>query len=100
MAGEKLAQLIKNSRPKESELADLVYGHVISTSPLIIRVENRFEIGSNFIELSRMVKELVISITIEGKTGSATVFRNLQSGDKVRMLRVQNSQKFYVLERV
>lgn len=100
MAGEKLAQLIKNSRPKESELSDLVYGQVISTSPLIIRVENRFEISSSFIELSRMVKELIISITIDGKTGNATIFRNLQPGDKVRMLRAQNSQKFYVLERV
>lgn len=100
MAGEKIVQLIKKSKLKESDLSDLVYGQVISTSPLKIRVENRFEIGAPFIELSRMVKELVVSITIDGKTGSATVFRDLRMGDNVRMLRAQKSQKYYVLERV
>lgn len=100
MAGEKIVQLIKKSKLKESDLSDLVYGQVISTNPLKIRVENRFEIGAPFIELSRMVKELVISITIDGKTGSATVFRDLRTGDNVRMLRAQKSQKYYVLERV
>lgn len=95
MAGERLANAIKKAKGKESDYSDLVYGTVTSTSPLKIRVDNRFEITSQFIILSRMVKNL--TITIDEK--KATVFRDLQVGDGVRMLRVQNGQKYYVLER-
>ncbi|MGL9971573.1 DUF2577 family protein [Enterococcus sp. DIV1420a] len=100
MAGERLARAIKQSRPKESEFSDLIYGQVISTDPLNIRLENRFEISAPFIELSQMVKNLTIAVNVEGKIGYATVFRDLEVGDKVRMLRAQKSQKYYVIERV
>lgn len=99
MAGEKLARLIKEQGKRDSELSDLVYGTVSSTSPLKIKIDPRFEIGSANIILSQMVKDLTVSITIDGKTGSATVFRALRSGDKVRMLRLQKGQMYYVLER-
>ncbi|MGX7196724.1 DUF2577 domain-containing protein [Enterococcus olivae] len=100
MPVENLARRIKSTARKDSELSDLVYGTVTSTAPLKILVENRFEVWGNFIELSTMVKDLTVSITIDGQTGSARIFRNLQTGDRVRMLRAQKSQKFYVLERV
>lgn len=99
-AGAKLAKAIKDNRNKESDLSDLVYGQVLSTSPLKIRVESRFEITSNFIELSQMVKDKKIKVTIDGKSTTITIFESLKVGDKVRMLRAQKSQKFYVLERV
>ena len=99
MAGEKLASIIKKTKPRPSDLSDLVYGVVTQASPLVIRVENRMDVTSNFLILSRMVKELTVTITIDGKSGSATVFRNLQVGDGVTMLRVQQGKKFYVLER-
>lgn len=103
MSVENLARRIKKSRPKESELSDLVYGTVTNTTPLTILVENSFEgfkVWGDFLELSTMVKDLSVSITIDGKKGSAQIFRKLQTGDKVRMLRAQKSQKFYILERV
>ena len=51
MAGERLANQIKKSRVKDSELSDLVYGQVVNIAPLKIQVENRFEISTPFIEL-------------------------------------------------
>ncbi|WEL49192.1 DUF2577 domain-containing protein [Enterococcus casseliflavus] len=81
----------------------MVYGVVTSTSPLTIRVDNRFSITSRHLILSQMVRPLsvTISVTIDGKTGtgSSQVFRSLQSGDRVRMLRVSKGQKYYVLDR-
>ncbi|WP_249686295.1 DUF2577 domain-containing protein [Enterococcus casseliflavus] len=81
----------------------MVYGVVTSTSPLTIRVDNRFSITSRHLILSQMVRPLSVSIsvTIDGKTGtgSSQVFRSLQSGDRVRMLRVSKGQKYYVLDR-
>ncbi|EAC8001229.1 DUF2577 family protein [Listeria monocytogenes] len=100
MSVNRLAKRLKAIRPKESELSDLVYGLVVSISPLKIKVEKRFEIDSEFIELSQLVRNLSISFTIDGKKGTAQVFRALQVGDKVRMIQAQKSQKFYVLERV
>jgi len=99
MAGEKLARMIKAQGRNDNELSDLVFGVVTSTSPLKIKIDSRFEIGSTHIILSQMVKDLTVSITIDGKTGSATVFRALRTGDKVRMLRLQKGQMYYVLER-
>lgn len=99
MVGEKLARHIKGHQPKENELSDLVFGRVTSTSPLKIQIDNRFEVTSKFLVLSRMVKDLTITISIDGKRGSAQVFRNLQVGDRVRMLRISNGKKYYVLER-
>lgn len=100
MAGERLANQIKKSRVKDSELSDLVYGQVVNIAPLKIKVENRFEISTPFIELSQMVKNLTVTFSVDGKQGTANIFRDLVVGDKVRMLRAQKSQKYYVLERV
>ncbi len=99
MAGEKLARVIKDNRPKDSELSDLIYGLVTSINPLAIRIDNRYSVGSQHLILSQMVKNLTVTITIDGKQGTAQVFRPLQIGDHVRMLRVSKGQKFYVLER-
>jgi hypothetical protein len=103
MAGEQLARIIKDSKPKPADLSDMLYGVVTSVSPLTIRVDNRFSITSRHLLLSQMVRPLSVSvsITIDGKTGtgSAQVFRALQMGDRVRMLRVSKGQKYYVLDR-
>lgn len=100
MSVDALAARLKKMSPKTSDLSDMVYGTVTSTSPLKIRVDNMtFDLDGRFLILSRMVQNLTVSITIDGKTGTAQVFRPLQSGDRVRMMRVQRGQKFYVLER-
>lgn len=99
MAGEKLARKIKDQSTNQNELSDLVYGVVTSAAPLRIRVDSRFEIGSEHLILSAMVQRKVISMTIDGKTGSAVVFEALKAGERVRMLRVSKGQKYYVLER-
>jgi hypothetical protein len=103
MAGEQLARMIKDCKPNETDLSDMVYGLVTNTSPLTIRVDNRFSITNRHLILSQMVRPLAvtISVTIDGQTGSgsAQVFRSLQSGDRVRMLRVSKGQKYYVLDR-
>lgn len=74
MAGERLANQIKKSRVKDSELSDLVYGQVVNIAPLKIQVENRFEISTPFIELSQMVKNLTVTFSVDGKQGTANIF--------------------------
>lgn len=100
MSVDALAAYLKQMTPKTNDLADMVYGTVTGTSPLKIRVDNMtFDLDNRFFILSRMVRNLTVTITIDGKSGSAQVFRPLETGDRVSMLRVQHGQKFYVLER-
>lgn len=100
MSVDALAARLKQMSPRESDLADMVYGTVRSTSPLKIRVDNMtFDLDSRFFILSRMVRNLTVTVKIDEKSGSAQVFRPLETGDRVTMLRVQHGKKFYVLER-
>ncbi|CAI3372082.1 DUF2577 domain-containing protein [Enterococcus cecorum] len=99
MAGEKLAKLIKQQRVSAGSLTDLMYGVVTSTAPLKIRVDSRFEVGAAHLILSQMVKRYEVPVYVAGYTGSVVVFRDLAVGDRVKLLRVSNGQKFYVLER-
>lgn len=96
MAGEKLVRFLKDLQTKESELVEIVYGTVISSTPLKIRREDGLEIPSAFITLSEVAKGLSVSVS-----GTRyTIVKAIQTGDKVRMLQAQKSQMFYVLERV
>lgn len=81
MSVEELARRIKDARPRQDELSDLVYGKVVKASPLTVKIENRFEISAPFIIVSK-------------NAGS------LKNGDGVLMMRVQQGQKYFVMERV
>lgn len=96
MAGEKLASYFKSLQTKESEMMEIVYGTVISATPIKIRREDGLEIPSAFITLSEVAKGLSVSVS-----GTRyTIVKAIQTGDKVRMLQAQKSQMFYVMERV
>lgn len=96
MAGEKLASYFKSLQTKESEMMEIVYGTVISATPIKIRREDGLEIPSAFITLSEVAKGLSVSVS-----GTRyTIVKAIQTGDKVRMLQAQKSQMFYVVERV
>lgn len=96
MAGNKIIKIMqKTGKASQDDLTDLVYGQVLSINPLKIKVDNRFEITSNFIILSALAKEKKITI---GDT-EIILWRGLQTNDKVKMLKVNQGQKYYVIER-
>lgn len=120
MAGERIARLLKDAKGNDQDRSDILYGRVTRTNPLQIEVEGRFKIGQEHLVLSRTVQDLTLSFNvptysptytkIEDKnvvnglnTGSQTVnlqvFRKLQVGDKVSMIRGRKGQLFYVLDR-
>lgn len=110
MAGEKLIGIMNSIRSEDkSDTTDLLFGTVSSISPLKIKIDNRYEITQEFIILSALCKQTVISVPAhshsysEGQTGTAltsiTLWRGLQTGDRVRILRFNKGQSFYVLER-
>lgn len=156
MAGEKLMTIIQQTSKsvmKSSESTDLIMGRVTSSAPLRIKIEDKFELASQYFILSPFcytttrtftvttnqpsqvvsttdsvvtIPELEVvidpateptgktleatvtvpgqSITIPAQTlvsepETVTLWRGLQTGDTVRLLRISGGQKYYVLDR-
>lgn len=124
VAGKQMLDMMKARGGNEQDYAEEVYGTVQSTSPLKIWVTSKLILEGDFIELSMLARELKIHVALP-VTGSANVggssatggavaasgsitgtaegdvvvWRGLQAGDKVRMLRLQKGQRYLVLER-
>lgn len=95
MAGNKLLKIMQEAgKMSAGETTDLLFGVVTSVSPLKIKIDNRFEVDEKFLILSALVKETTISALPD-----IILWRGLRVGDKVRVLRVNQGQMFYVLER-
>lgn len=77
MAGERLVNIMNQVRNEDkSDTTDLLFGIVTSTSPLKIKVENRFEVSEEFLMLSAMCKEMTITTLAHNHDISTTVNQN------------------------
>lgn len=54
------------------QMADLCFGTVVSPSPLRINVEQKMEIGEEFITLGTLVQEFEVDMTVDHQTENAT----------------------------
>lgn len=88
MPGNTLLDIIKKSSLDQIKrtVPDLLFGEVTSITPLKIKVDNRFEVTEEFIILSAGVREV-------------SWWAGLRVADKVLMLRLNEGQLFYVLEK-
>lgn len=114
MPGSKLVKIIQNSaKLPASESTDILIGQVTSTSPLKIKIDNRFEVGSDFILLTSAVQDFEVEMTVDHETETTSahihkykgkkkflVHLALEVGEKVLALRVQNGQKFVIIDRL
>lgn len=100
----------------------IVYGRVISTSPLRINIEQKMTLSKAQLVLTRNVTDFDIEMTVEHETGyrsggsgessfashnhgysgkkTFTVHNGLVTGDEVLMVQMQGGQKYIVLDRV
>jgi hypothetical protein len=94
MAGNKLVKIMQDAgKMPNGETTDLLFGVVTSVVPLKIKIDSRFEVDEKFLILSALVKETTSALP------DILLWRGLRVGDKVRVLRVNKGQMFYVLER-
>lgn len=78
----------------------MMYGTVISTSPLKINVEQKMVLESSFLILTRNVTNYSASVNIDGQNRTVTIPNALKRGDNVILLREQGGQKFVVMDKV
>lgn len=101
---------------------NILYGNVISSSPLEIKIEQKLTLGTKQLVLSRNVTDYYVDMTVnhltENKSGGSgdaefsshnhgyvgtktfLVHKSLNVGEKVVLLRMQGGQKYLVLDRV
>lgn len=96
MSVNDLVDILKSHENNHSDISDILYGQVVNTSPLSIRVNSKMTLTSEFLELSHAVKSFNIQVPT---VGSVQVFRDLVVGDTVKLLRLKSGQKYFVLER-
>lgn len=105
-----------------SKPTSVVYGKVISTSPLKISVEQKLTLTSAQLVLTRNVTDYEVSMTVDhvtentsGGSGDSsfashnhaykgkklfTVHNGLVVGDEVLMIQMQGGQRYIVMDRV
>lgn len=112
--GQSLLGMINAKGGNPQSYTDEVFGTVQSTSPLTIWVNQDMQLSGGFLELTTEAKGLTIDVSLpvsggdskdkdknkgQVASGKVVVFPPLAVGDKVRMLRVQEGQRFIVLGR-
>lgn len=92
--GHRLAQLMRQAgRIPQNEVVDIVTGEVISVKPLRVKIENR-ELTESFLITGALCKE-----TYSSDDYRILLWRGLQEGDRVLMLKVGRGQKYYIIQR-
>lgn len=84
----------------ESKPVAFCFGTVESASPLKIRLNQKLIVPDSFLILSEAVRDHETKIVIDGQTKTIKVLKKLKTGEKVLMIRFDNGQKYYVVERV
>ena len=99
--GNKLVQIMQQAaRAPLSDSTDMLFGKVISTNPLKVRVDNRFELTHKFLITTSLVSDFSVDMEVDGQTKRTTVRLGLTAGESVILLRVQGGQKFIIIDRV
>lgn len=107
---------------KAEKPSDVLFGKVVSVSPLQINVEQQFILGEKQLVLSRNVTDFTTQVSVNWATGyrsggsgdasfashnhglsgkfNITVHNGLAVGDEVILIRKFGGQKFMVMDRI
>ena len=84
--GHRLAKMMREAgRTRQNEVVDIVEGEVTSVSPLKVKVDNR-ELTESFLILGTLCQQ-------------TSMWRGLNEGDKVMMIKLARGQKYYIIQR-
>ena len=103
------------------KLSDVVYGSVISVSPLRVQVDQKLILDQEHLKLTRAVKDYETEMTVNHITESATggsgeaafaphthevngrkkviIHNGLTEGDKVTLIRAQGGQIYTIIDK-
>jgi len=79
------------------KLADVMYGIVDNTAPLIINIDQKLSLKQSQIIVPKHLTEYQIVVNINGIDQSCIIKNALKKNDNVALIRAQGGQKFVVL---
>ena len=83
-----------------SKPTNIVFGKVVGTSPLKIKIDQKLILTSAQLVLARNVTNYRLSVTNNSGTDSMTVNNALSVGEEVIMVQVSGGQKYIVIDRI
>ena len=101
--GHRLAKMMREAgRTPQNEVVGSVEGEVTSVAPLRGKVDNR-ELTEAFLILGALCQETFIPsdyiISVNSGIEKIRLWRGLNVGDKVMMIKLARGQKYYILQR-
>lgn len=126
MAGERLLEFIEGQHTPRSERGDILFGTVISVSPLKVQLSNQMIITEDFIILGKHIGKFKLQgkaimkgsadMTFHSHHDTANISKtnldfpkkkmyiefdnSLEKDDKVTLFRMDGGQQFYLFERL
>lgn len=83
-----------------SKPANMVFGKVISTSPLKVKIDQKLILTSAQLVLCKNVTNYRLSVTLDGESKTLMVYNALQNGEEVVLMQVSGGQKYIVIDRM
>ena len=77
-----------------------LYGEVVSTSPLKVKVDQKMTLTDKQLVFSRGVSDYSIDITIDGERHTCTVHGGIKDGDRVILEQLPGGQQFIIQDRL
>ena len=97
-----IREIGKSAVPPE-DMTDVVFGTVVSVTPMKIEIENKFILNAEQLILSPFCLQRSLAFTVyttpKPVDMNVALWQGLSVGDKVVMLRINSGQAFYVLHR-
>ena len=96
----KLMKKVAMDAVNASKPANIVFGKVISISPLKIKVDQKLILTSAQLVLSERVTDFRLSVTVDDIVKTISVNNALTSGDNVILMQMSGGQKYVVIDRI
>ena len=83
-----------------SKPANMVFGKVISVSPLKIKIDQKLILTSAQLVVSQSVTKYRLSVTLDDESKTMTVDNALKKGEEVILMQVSGGQKYIVIDKI
>ncbi len=78
----------------------VMFGEVLSTSPLQIKVEQRLTLSEDMLILTKNVTDYSVNAWSNTENFKLHIKNSLKKGEKVLLLRMQGGQRFLIIDKL
>ncbi|KOP78749.1 phage portal protein [Lysinibacillus sp. FJAT-14745] len=96
----KLIKRIAIDAVNSQKLSNIVYGTVISISPLKVQIDQKLILEEVHLKLTRAVQDYEVEMSVSnGAKQIYKIYNGLVQDDKVTMIRAQGGQQYIIIDK-